>query len=409
VIRDRADLQKWYRQAMLRRIEELRDLRPRLEEGDESGCNKARGIGQALRGSGATFGFPHVTEVAALVETSSDEEALRRVEGLIAELGVLTATERDGAPIGPEWLSRAAGLPDGADVAGSADLAAAWGAVGRRAGIDASELADRVAAYFSLAVADPSSRSRAALRLVPEALAVRARIVPLREDSDTITVATACPIALDTEIELRRLTGRRPVYCVVPPEAIDAVLAEIFDRVTADDQRPRGVPSTAGSGAGAEDRVAHVDAHEEPTGLDEGPGRVLVVDDDAGARLLARSLLEKRGYAVDEAVDGVEALEVVRAEGGARIELVVADLNMPKMDGLELIWELRDLEAQGPLAVIVVTGEVDEVLETQLMEEGADDYIRKPIDPRLFLARVEATIRRTRESWRHVRSDREDG
>jgi DNA-binding response OmpR family regulator len=87
----------------------------------------------------------------------------------------------------------------------------------------------------------------------------------------------------------------------------------------------------------------------------------------------------------------------------------VADLNMPKMDGLELIWELRDLEAQGPLAVIVVTGEVDEVLETQLMEEGADDYIRKPIDPRLFLARVEATIRRTRESWRHVRPERENG
>jgi DNA-binding response OmpR family regulator len=134
-----------------------------------------------------------------------------------------------------------------------------------------------------------------------------------------------------------------------------------------------------------------------------------VVDDDAGARLLARSLLEKRGYAVAEAVDGVEALEVVRAGAGERIELVVADLNMPKMDGLELIWELRDLEVQDPLAVIVVTGEVDEVLETQLMEEGADDYIRKPIDPRLFLARVEATIRRTRESWRHVGSDREDG
>jgi CheY-like chemotaxis protein len=196
---------------------------------------------------------------------------------------------------------------------------------------------------------------------------------------------------------------------VVPPEAIDAVLAEIFDRGPADDQRPLAVPSTAGSGAGAEDRAAPLDAREKPTGLDDGPGRVLVVDDDAGARLLSRSLLEKRGYAVDEAVDGMEALEVVRAGAGARIELVVADLNMPKMDGLELIWELRDLEAQGPLAVIVVTGEVDEVLETQLMEEGADDYIRKPIDPRLFLARVEATIRRTRESWRHVRPERENG
>jgi DNA-binding response OmpR family regulator len=134
-----------------------------------------------------------------------------------------------------------------------------------------------------------------------------------------------------------------------------------------------------------------------------------VVDDDAGARLLVRALLEKRGYTVHEAGDGMEALETFRAGAAAPIELVVADLNMPKMDGLELIWELRDLQEQEPLAVIVVTGEVDEVLETQLMEEGADDYIRKPIDPRLFLARVEATIRRTRESWHHVRSDRENG
>ncbi len=76
------------------------------------------------------------------------------------------------------------------------------------------------------------------------------------------------------------------------------------------------------------------------------------------------------------------------------IGLVVADLNMPRMDGLELIWELRADERRSRLPVIVVTGEVDEILETQLLEEGADDYIRKPLDPRLFLARVEATLRR---------------
>ena len=68
---------------------------------------------------------------------------------------------------------------------------------------------------------------------------------------------------------------------------------------------------------------------------------------------------------------------------------------MPRMDGLELIWELRDTSAWKHLPVIVVTGEEDEILETQLLEEGADDYVRKPVDPRLFLARVESTLRRT--------------
>lgn len=119
---------------------------------------------------------------------------------------------------------------------------------------------------------------------------------------------------------------------------------------------------------------------------------MLVVDDEASARLFVRALLEKRGFHVAEASDGLEALNVVRVD--REIDLVVADLNMPRMDGLELMWELRDERTSAHLPVIVVTGEMDEILETQLLEEGADDYIRKPVDPRLFLARVEATIRR---------------
>ncbi len=70
---------------------------------------------------------------------------------------------------------------------------------------------------------------------------------------------------------------------------------------------------------------------------------------------------------------------------------------MPRMDGLELIWEMRAAEDWTHIPVVVVTGETDEVLETKLIEEGADDYIRKPLDPRLFVARVGATIRRAED------------
>jgi DNA-binding response OmpR family regulator len=73
---------------------------------------------------------------------------------------------------------------------------------------------------------------------------------------------------------------------------------------------------------------------------------------------------------------------------------VVADLNMPEMDGLELLWEMRADPDLSHIPVIVLTGETDEILETKLIEEGADDYVCKPLDPRLFLARVGATIRR---------------
>ena len=201
------------------------------------------------------------------------------------------------------------------------------------------------------------------------------RLIPLSEDSATITVAIAEPTSLPMEMELERLTGRRPVFVVAPPGALDAVLSEILDAPATLEEPPAARP------------VRPAAPQADIRGRD-----ILVVDDDPSTRLLLRKLLEKRGHRVAEAKDGLHALEVMKTSDP--IGMVIADLNMPRMDGLELMWELRDAPDLGHVAVIVVTGEVDEVLETQLMEEGADDYIRKPVDPRLFLARVEATIRR---------------
>lgn len=351
------------------RIDELAELRARLESGDPAGCDELKSVGQALRGSGATFGFPDLSAAASVVETTTEADALRRSEGLIAELHELADERADGTP-GNAWLARAAGITgDDAEraMAGAENVAAAWAAVQERTGLDATSLARRVADRFGLPVADLGARSRAARRLVPEALMSSERLVPLVEDATTITVATADPTSLSTELELQRLTGRRPVFAVAPPSAIEAVLAELFapDEAVPAERRP----------------PAH------------GPGEdILVVDDEESQRVLLRGLLEKRGYAVVEAADGLEALEMVRSR--ASIGLAVVDLNMPRMDGLELLWELRDASRWNGLPVIVVTGEVDDVFETQLMEEGADDYIRKPVDPRLFLARIDATLRR---------------
>lgn len=134
----------------------------------------------------------------------------------------------------------------------------------------------------------------------------------------------------------------------------------------------------------------------DPLAAPRGPGglppSVLVVDDDEATRLLVRTLLEKRGYGVGEACDGLDALEVLRA--GGPFDLVLVDLDMPRMDGLELIWELRGTPEWRHLPAVVVTGEQDAQLEISMMEEGADDYVRKPLDPRLLLARVRATLRR---------------
>jgi len=360
---------------MLRRIDEVRALLGPLEAGDVAACDSAREIGQALRSSGSTFGFAELTAVATIVETSSDANVLRRVEGLITELHRLTAPDDVSPAFIAEWLARAADVPyTDAALAEAQDLAEAWAVVARVAGMDESALAARVAKRLGLEVAKLGERGRSALRLVPEALMTAGRLIPLKEDSVTITIALAEPTSLPLEIEVERLTGRRPVFVVAPPLALDAVLSEVLD-TPPDPVTPPVAP------------IARPTIPEQVRDKD-----ILVVDADPSTRLLLRSLLEKRGHRVFEAGDGLQGLEAMKAN--QTIGLVIADLNMPRMDGLEFMWELRDAEELGPVAVIVVTGEVDEVLETQLMEEGADDYIRKPVDPRLFLARVEATIRR---------------
>ena len=353
---------------MVRRADELRAVREGLLGGEAASRDAARAVGQALRGSGATFGFPDLSAAAALVESSPDADMVRRVEGLIEHLGRLTAPG-DRGTLRAEWLMLAAGL-GGDGVESFADLGGAWRSACERSGLTSSQLVARAAARLGLDVADLGQPNRAALRLVPEALMRRDIILPTGEDVEAIQVASADPTSLALELELTRLTGRKPVFTVAPPDALQHALGALLDTEAAVPVPRRRAPAL------------------EPGGQE----KVLVVDDDGSSRLLARTVLEKRGYAVVEAGDGAEALDRLRQ--AQPVALVVADLNMPEMDGLELLWEMRADAELSHIPVIVLTGATDEILETKLIEEGADDYICKPLDPRLFLARVGATIRR---------------
>ncbi|MCI0434068.1 MAG: Flp pilus assembly complex ATPase component TadA [Gemmatimonadetes bacterium] len=119
---------------------------------------------------------------------------------------------------------------------------------------------------------------------------------------------------------------------------------------------------------------------------------ILLVDDDAINRTLARTLLSKSGFRISEAVDGREALD--RLARGHDFSLVVLDLDMPRMRGDEVLGVLRRDKATASMPVVILTGSDHEDTEIQLMDAGADDYIRKPIDPPRFVARVKATLRR---------------
>jgi CheY-like chemotaxis protein len=121
--------------------------------------------------------------------------------------------------------------------------------------------------------------------------------------------------------------------------------------------------------------------------------RVLLVDDDPIMRLLGSRLLAEAGYDVETADDGVEALK--RLDGRNDVNLIVTDVHMPSMGGVELLRTLRASEGElSAIPVIVLTGSGDDAIELRLMAAGADDYVRKPIEPWRFVSRVRAALRR---------------
>ena len=123
-----------------------------------------------------------------------------------------------------------------------------------------------------------------------------------------------------------------------------------------------------------------------------GAGRVLLVEDDAVCRRVARHLLEQAEFEVVDCVSGEEALGLLSVD--EQIGLVVLDLGLPGMPGDEVLRRIRSSAATASLPVLVLTGSPDPDLEVRLMEDGADDYIRKPLEPKRFVARVKAALRR---------------
>ena len=119
---------------------------------------------------------------------------------------------------------------------------------------------------------------------------------------------------------------------------------------------------------------------------------VLLVDDDPINRALARTLLQKTGFRVSEAADGAAGLALLEADPG--FTLMVLDLEMPVLGGREVLARVRHSAATAGLPVIVLTGSPSEELEAQLMEDGAHDYVRKPLEPARFVARIKAALRR---------------
>ena len=151
--------------------------------------------------------------------------------------------------------------------------------------------------------------------------------------------------------------------------------------------------------AAPEELTAHFELLEEPepqrvSGPHGLPARkVLLVDDEDSLRKVVKDLLERDGYIVSEARDGVQALDQVDRVGP---DIIVLDLNMPGLDGYGVLSHLRSRPATADIPVIVLTAKSDEDNEVRVFELGADDFLTKPFRARALSARLEAVLGRRR-------------
>lgn len=185
----------------------------------------------------------------------------------------------------------------------------------------------------------------------------------------------------------------------VPPEEEKPVVVKVGDA-------PAGAAiATAPRNSGGQGRPrasASVDQSalellEEPlpprTSGGEPARKVLLVDDEDSLRRVMKDLLEREGYAVSEARDGVQALDQVDRVGP---DIIVLDLNLPGLDGYGVLSHLRSRPATSTIPVIVLTAKGDEDNEVRVFELGADDFLMKPFRARALSARLEAVLGRRR-------------
>ncbi len=117
--------------------------------------------------------------------------------------------------------------------------------------------------------------------------------------------------------------------------------------------------------------------------------RILIVDDAATARRYHRAILETAGHAVDEAVNGLEAMEKVLQN---EYRLLLVDVNMPKLDGYRFLSELRGRADLGQPPAVMISTEAELQDETRAYEAGANFYLVKPTRPESLLAHVRVLL-----------------
>ena len=258
----------------------------------------------------------------------------------------------------------------------------------------------------------------AALDFIPQAVAETDLLLPISLEGGRLHLAVASPTESERVVsEVRFVTGREVSLYVVVLHALRTAIAECYEarekgsavwrgRAAGSDAGPKvtvRLPPPAGAGAAAEehsgltgdfeivDEEVPVEEVVHAVAVQSGPRRVLVVDDEPAIRLLVQRALEHRGFAVDTAEHGLEALEVARRGGH---DLVLLDAMLPKLHGFEVARRLRADPATRKIPIVIMTAVYRGWRFAQDARDsfGAEDYVEKPFRVDDLLRRIDAVL-----------------
>jgi CheY-like chemotaxis protein len=228
------------------------------------------------------------------------------------------------------------------------------------------------AAHLPFADLNAVRPSPLAQHLVPLSVLRHHEVLPLVVDDREVRYVTATPHNLEADRAVSMSTGR-------PTLAMLTCRSDLRKALASD------VPSAPQPSSNVKPSSGRLGVAPRPS--------VLIVDDEATTRTLVRLLLERDGYRVCEAFNGQHALNVAAAQ---EVDLFVMDLLMPELDGYGAILALRHQERHAATPIVVVTTEEGPVVEKQVLDLGADDYILKPFEPINLTSRIKAAFRRQR-------------
>jgi DNA-binding response OmpR family regulator len=248
-----------------------------------------------------------------------------------------------------------------------------------------------------------------ALDLVPRAVAEADLILPLSTEGERIHLAVDSPARAEQVVaEVRFVTGREVSVYVAVLGALQQAISGAYDA------REKGAASWRGAAAGpgpgrlemllpeplpevelGEEDIVIVDAADEveaePLAAGGGPARIVVVDDEPAIRLLVQRALQHKGYQVETAADGQEALDLVRARPP---DLLLLDAMLPKVHGFEVARKVRSDPTTRQVLIVIMTAVYRGWRFAQDAREsyGAEDYVEKPFRVDDLLRRVEAVL-----------------